>query len=279
MEENNSPKTTTMAGYIDIFLVILGQALIVFIIFDEGLYGYMIALALALNATGLGIRAKKGGRSVVTWVLIGCLFPLIIPVIVILFMVFRDRKGSREKRPLPLYGHVIMAAILFLIGGFTDGLIQFCLFCHNLGDRLGVGRKARLIYEETTAFPGYDLPRGICDGPRGRRAVNNGVSERNAAVIIAACDEYLKKNGAYPESLNGPCPRISAEGPGRALHVDIREFPVSQGPRGIGKQVFSHVYRRSAFCQASIQFRTKKHGAALIERDGTARARFAGFDA
>jgi hypothetical protein len=36
----------------------------------------------------------------------------------------------------------------------------------------------------------------------GAKGVNNGVSERNAAVIIAACDEYLKKNGAYPESLN-----------------------------------------------------------------------------
>ena len=201
MEENNSSKTTTIAGYIDIFLVILGQALIFFVIFDEGSYGYMIALALALNATGLGIRAKKGGRSVVTWVLIGCLFPLIIPVIAVLFMVFRDRKGSQEKRPLPLYGHVIMAAILFLIGALLMDSFSFAFFATIsaivwvLAGKRGLYTWKQRLFQVMVYLVAFAMVLGA-------KGVNNGVSERNAAVIIAACDEYLKKNGAYPESLN-----------------------------------------------------------------------------
>jgi len=205
VEENSSPKTTTLTGYIDIFLVILGQALIVFIISGEGVPAYLIAPALALNATGLGIRAKKGGRSVLTWVLIGCLFPLIVPVIVILFMAVRDRKGSREKEPLPLYGHIIIAATLFLIGGVLMDSFSFAFFATiaaivwALAGRRGLYTKKQRLFQVVIYLAAFAMVLGA-------RAVNNRISERNAAVIIAACDEYLKKNGAYPESLKGLVP-------------------------------------------------------------------------
>ena len=48
----------------------------------------------------------------------------------------------------------------------------------------------------------------------GVKTANNHVSQKNAAVIIAACDEYLKKNGRYPGTLQdlvpGYLPKVPA---------------------------------------------------------------------
>lgn len=205
MDETSSPITTTLAGYTDVFLVFLGQALIVFVVTAENAPAFLIAPALALNAVGLGMRAKKCGLGVILWGLIGCLFPVIVPVVGILFMVFRHRKGPREKRPLPLWGHITIGAILFLAGAVLMDSFSFAFFSTiaaviwALAGRRGLYTKKQRLFQVMIYLAAFAMVLGA-------KTANNRMSERNANIIIAACDEYFKKNGAYPESLKDLVP-------------------------------------------------------------------------
>jgi hypothetical protein len=205
MEDVSSRITTIIKGYIDILLVVLGQALIIFVISGEGVPAYLIAPALVLDAAGLAIRAKKGGRSVLTWTLMGCLFPLIFPVIAILFMIFRDRMGSRDKRPLPLYGHGIIAALLFLIGAVLMDSFSFAFFS-TIAAIIWVLAGKRGSYTWKQRVVQVMIYLAAFAMVLGAKTVNNQVSARNAGVIIAACDQYLTKNAVYPESLKDLVP-------------------------------------------------------------------------
>ena len=214
MGEQDQQKISAMARwYIDVFLVVLGQALTIILISSDEMPMYLMLFAMALNAAGLGIRAKRGGRSVIAWALTGCVFPLIVPLAGIIFMVLRDLKGAREKRPFPLYGHIVIAAVLFLIGGPLMDSFSFA-FLSTIAAVIWVLAGRRGLYAKKQKFVLVMVYIMAFAMAVGVKTANNHVSQKNAAVIIAACDEYLKKNGRYPGTLQdlvpGYLPKVPA---------------------------------------------------------------------
>ncbi len=205
MGDQSSPKTAAIARYIDLILVILGQVLILLLFFVEDLTGYLIVPIMALNATGLGIRAKRNGRGVLPFVLLGCFFPLIVPVIAIAVMIFRSGRRHIERKPVGVYGHIAVAAIILVTGAVLMDSFSLALVCTIAGIIWAIsGKQGRYTTKQKLVRVGiYAIAFAMV---LGMKSVNNRISQKNAGTIIAACEKYLEKNGEYPGSLNDLVP-------------------------------------------------------------------------
>lgn len=205
MGDQRPRKTAAMARYIDLILVILGQALVVFLFSVEDLTGYLIVAIMALNATGLGIRAKKTGRSVLPFVLLGCFFPVIVPVIAIAVMIFLSGRRHIERKPAGLYSHIAVAAIIFVTGAVVMDSFSLALVCTIAGIIWALsGKRGRYSTKQKLVRVGiYGIAFAMVLGVK---AVNNRISLRNAGTIISACEKYLAENGEYPGSLSDLVP-------------------------------------------------------------------------
>lgn len=210
MGDQSSRKTAIITRYIDLILVILGQVLFILVFFVEDITGYFIVPLMALNAAGLGIRAKKTGRSVFPFILLGCFFPIIIPVIAIAVMIFVSGK-HHEKKPVSVYGHIAVAAVIFAIGTVLDSF-SLALICTVAGIIWAIsGKRRTYTYKQKLVRIGiYAIAFAMV---LGMKSVNNRISQKNAGTIIAACEKYLEKNGEYPGSLNDLVPVFLPEVP------------------------------------------------------------------
>lgn len=204
MGDQSSRKTAVIAKYIDLILVILGQALFIPLFFVEDLTGYFIVSIMVLNAAGLGIRAKKTGRSVFPFILLGCFFPIIVPVIAVAVMIFRSGK-DHEKKPVSVYVHIAVAAVIFAIGAVLMDSFSLALICTVAGIIWAIsGKRGRYTNKQKLVRVGiYAIAFAMV---LGMKSVNNRISQKNAGTIIAACEKYLEKNGEYPGSLNDLVP-------------------------------------------------------------------------
>lgn len=215
MGNQNSLKTTLIVRYLDVILVAAGQASIILPIQFEGLAWYFILAGIALGAAGLGLRAKKTGRSVASWVLVGIFFPLLVPVIGLIVMLVKGARqpqaASADPKPAKMYVHGCMGFAVFLVGAIVMDSLSFALLCvfiaiiwvalHRKG---GYTRKAKLA-----VIGIYVLALLMVFAVK---SINDRVSHANAKVIIAACEKCREKTGRYPDGLNdlvpGYLPRV-----------------------------------------------------------------------
>lgn len=244
MEDKNSREAAAIAGYIDIIMVILGQVSIILIFCLEELSGYLFLFAAVLNAAGLGIRARKTGRSVLPWVLTGCFFPLVIPVAGIAFMVFRRKRERAERRPAGPGVHIVIAATVFAVAAVFFDSAGFAFMCTIAGvvwalwGRPGTVTKKQKLIKVVIYVVAFALVLGM-------KTVNNRMSERNAGIIIEACEQYLAKNGAYPQSLYDLVPAYLPKVPPARYTVMSGGFMYHRDKRETGSS-----YRLTYFTEA-----------------------------
>ncbi len=212
MGDQDSPKTAVVTRHIDVILVILGQVLVLLLFLAEQVSGYLIVAAMASNAAGLGIRAKRTGRSVSAWVVVGCLFPLVVPVIAIAVMVYRKKRSPAEGKPVSIYGHTVMAVLIFVLSAVFMDSLSFGIVCTAVAV-IWVLSGRRSTYTKKQIMVRIGVYIAALAMIFVMKAGNNRISQRNAGVIIAACDEYLKKNGTYPDSLKDLVPAYLPEVP------------------------------------------------------------------
>lgn len=202
-------KTTLIYTCLDIVLVVAGQASIILSIQFDDLFVYFIGAGVALSATGLGLRAGKTGRSVPAWVLIAVFFPILIPVVGLVFMVIRGTRRQNadpsRAKPVSMYAHASIALVLFLIAAVVMDSLSFALLSFLVAviwaaTRKGAGytRKVRLV-----VIGIYTLMLVMAFG---MKSVNDRMSHSNAETIIAACEKYRGKTGEYPAWLSDLVP-------------------------------------------------------------------------
>ncbi len=216
MGDQTSLKTTLIYRCLDIVLVIAGQASIILSIQFVDLFVYFIVAGVVLSATGLGLRAGKTGRSVPAWVLIAVFFPILVPLVGLVFMLIRgtrrqDADPSR-KRPVNMYAHASIALVLFLIAAVVMDSLSFALLCFFIAliwaathKGAGYTRKVRLV-----VIGIYTLMLVMAFG---MKSVNYRVSHSNAETIIAACEKYKGETGEYPAWLSDLVPAYLSEVP------------------------------------------------------------------
>ncbi len=217
MISHNSRKTTLGCGYLDAILVIAGQAAVILPIIYEELTGFFIPAGIALGAAGLGVRAKRTGRSVISWVLLGLFFPVLIPFAGLVFMLARGVRPPPSAAPpgerqANVHVHALVALAIFLVSAIVMdslgfGIMSVLAAIIWVASRAGRGcsRRARLAMIGV-----YVLALAMVFGVK---VLNYRVSHANARVIIAACEAYKEKKGEYPAELQDLVPGCLSEVP------------------------------------------------------------------
>ncbi|MCX5804432.1 MAG: hypothetical protein NTU69_13055 [Proteobacteria bacterium] len=215
MNQNNISGKTSQPGdtpryrYTDIVLIVVGL-----VVTFLGTYNPIFTLiGIILSGIGLGIWAKRTGRSIIGWVLIA-LIPIIGPMIGLGVMWAR-----REGPPVTVYPerrnitpHVVAAFIIFLVFAVViDSLgIIFAFLVALMVIALKRVKSEHPVRMKLIAIGIYTVML-VC--AIALKAINNQVSLRNASVIIAACEQYKTKKGVYPDRLNNLVPEYLSKVP------------------------------------------------------------------
>ncbi|HNT43525.1 MAG TPA: hypothetical protein PKN85_03630 [Syntrophorhabdaceae bacterium] len=216
MADHNSLKTTGILKYLPAVLVVAGQASVILSLRFEEAMPWLLALGMALAATGLGLRARSVGRRVVSWVIMGIVFPLLVPLVGFAFMVIKGKKGEAVSpsgaKPVSIPAHAATAFILFLLAAlFMDSLslalISFVIAVIWVSTRKEDRYKGRV---RLAVIGVYALMVVMVFAMKG---INYRVSQANARVIIEACERYKGRTGEYPAGLRDLVPAYLPEVP------------------------------------------------------------------
>ncbi|MDD3844845.1 MAG: hypothetical protein PHC90_00650 [Syntrophorhabdaceae bacterium] len=244
MGDRNSLKAAPVYKCLDIILVVAGQAAVILPIKFEGLSGYFILAGIALGAAGLGIRAKRTDRGVISWVLVGLFFPIAIPVVALVFMAVRGtRHAPADAKPANIYIHAFIALAVFVVSAFLMDAFSFALICVFIAAIWVLSRRkgsySRKMQWVLTGI--YILALAMSAG---MKAVNYRMSHANARIIIAACDAYKETKGEYPGELKDLVPDYLSEVP-RARYTMSGGFHYHRNP-GPSRQSYRLIFVNEA---------------------------------
>lgn len=225
MGDRNLREILSRFQYLDLILVIVSQAIVAVLFLWAGEPPmYLFAVVAVLNAAGLAIRARKTGRNLAIWVIIGIFLPVLIPLVGIIGLIIVGRKKEKsEPRPLSPLVHAIAAFIIIIVAGFYMDSLSMGIVCAGVGILMVVtGRKSRYPGKRKLIALGcYILVLIIISS---LRMTNNYLSYTNAGTIIASLEKYKSDTGVVPAKLSELVPGYLAEIPAARYSCMSRKY-------------------------------------------------------
>ncbi|MEN6616718.1 MAG: hypothetical protein ABFD12_09190 [Syntrophorhabdus sp.] len=225
MGDRNFREILSRFQYLDLILVILSQAIIVGLFVWAGEPPiYFFAVIAVFNAAGLAIRARKTGRGVTIWVIIGIFLPVLIPLIGIIGLMITGRKKEKsESRPLSSLVHGIAAFLIVLVAAVYMDSLSMGITCAIVGIIMVLtGRKSRYPGKrKLIALSCYFLALIMIFSVK---IANNHLSYTNAGIIIVSLEKYKEKTGTFPVKLSDLVPGYLAKIPDARYSFMSRKY-------------------------------------------------------
>jgi len=258
MADHNSPETTRTFKYLPAILIVASQAAVALSLQFEDTAPWLVVLGMALAATGLGRLARSQGRRVVSWVLTGIFFPLVIPLAGLAFMMIRAKRGPgvdpSGAGPVNMLAHAGMALILFLAAAVFMDSLSLALISFVIAV-IWVSTRKEDRYEGRVRLAVIGVYALMVVMVFAMKGINHRVSQANARVIIEACERYKDKTGEYPAELRDLVPAYLPEVPAARYTVMSGGFYYhrNRGPSGSDYRlmfVYEAPFARSVYSSA-----------------------------
>lgn len=135
----------------------------------------------------------------------------------------QERGIADPQKPVKMYYHVLIAFILFFVSAVVYDSIMLAMFSFVIAI-IWVATRSKGKYTRKVKLLAIGIYILMFVTACVMKNVNDYVSDKNANVIIAACEQYKNKTGAYPAKLDDLVPGYLAEIPTARYAIMNYEF-------------------------------------------------------